>query len=195
MLPCPREGNAEFEGFILAGADQRWYPAKARHAKLDGAWSIELSSDLVPEPVAARYGWANWPTGNMVGRNRLPMPTFRTDDWPIPRGVSYSKEAEAESKKALDELKLAARYQALDRKLRQAQFDVPRLEADLFKGDVRSQLESKVARLAAVLDELQGDGWLPSRVSRQHAAVAEQVEALRQGVETLQAQVAAIDEK
>ena len=74
VLPCPREGKAEILGFTIAGADQRWYPAKARNVKLDGRWTIELSSDLVAEPVAARYGWAQWPTGNLVGRGRLPVP-------------------------------------------------------------------------------------------------------------------------
>jgi hypothetical protein len=67
VLPCPREGNAEFQGFTIAGADRRWYPAKAQHTRLDGQPCIELWSDLVEDPVAARYGWAQWPTGNMVG--------------------------------------------------------------------------------------------------------------------------------
>ncbi|MEO2021598.1 MAG: hypothetical protein ABGX05_07205, partial [Pirellulaceae bacterium] len=34
VLPCPREGKAEFKGFIIAGKDQRWYPATGRHTKL-----------------------------------------------------------------------------------------------------------------------------------------------------------------
>ena len=125
VLPCPREGNAEFTGFIIAGKDQRWYPAKGRHTKLDGDWCIELTSDLVTEPVAARYGWANWPTGNMVGRNRIPMPTFRTDNWSIPEGVNYSKDAQDQSKQQLQELRQLGEQQALDRKIRQAQIDLP----------------------------------------------------------------------
>ena len=126
-----REGNAEFQGFTIAGADRRWYPAKAQHTRLDGEPCIELSSDLVADPVAARYGWAQWPTGNMVGRERLPLPTFRTDDWPLPVGVSYSKEAQDEAGEKLKESLAAAERRALDRKVRQLQIDLPVLEREV----------------------------------------------------------------
>ena len=188
VLPCPRQGDAEFQGFIIAGEDRRWYPAKGRHTKLDGQWCIELSSDLVDQPVAARYGWANWPTGNMVGRNRLPMPTFRTDDWPIVAGVSYSREAQADSKSAIDSLRKAAASQAWDRKLRQSQVDLPRWESQLFKGDVRGQVHSKLKRISAVLDELQRDKWLSSRIAREDEELAKQIQQLRQSLERVQSQ-------
>lgn len=195
VLPCPREGNAEFKGFIIAGKDQRWYPAKGRHTKLDGNWCIELTSDLVTEPLAARYGWANWPTGNMVGRNRIPMPTFRTDDWPIPEGVNYSKEAQDKSKEHLNQLREVAQRQALDRKIRQAQIDLPRFESELYKGNAKSQIQSKLARVEAILAEMQQDKWLSSRIRGDHPELADSIKALQKTVDTLRAQADAIQDK
>jgi len=195
VLPCPREGNAEFTGFIIAGKDQRWYPAKGRHTKLDGDWCIELSSDLVAEPVAARYGWANWPTGNMVGRNRIPMPTFRTDNWPIPEGVNYSKDAQDQSKQQLQKLRQLGEEQALDRKIRQAQVDLPRLEGELYRGDVKGQVQSKLSRLEAILAEMQEDKWLSGKIRGDHPELAEAINALQENVDKLKTQAEAIPGK
>ena len=36
---------------------------------------------------------------------QLAVPAFRTDDWPLPEGVSYAKEPERASKEALDRLR------------------------------------------------------------------------------------------
>ncbi len=184
VLPCPREGNADFRGFIIAGADRRWYPAKAKHTRLDGVPSIEVWSDLVVEPVAVRYGWATWPTGNMVGRERLPMPTFRTDDWPLPVGVNYTPEAEAIAKKELGRLREVAERQALDRKIRQMQVDLPVLEKDLHLAknhSAKKLVQSKLNRLDTILDELQKDRWLSGQL-RKHQDLIEQIEAVRKAV-------------
>ena len=167
VLPCPREGNAELRGFIIAGKDRRWYPAKARHTRLDNEWCIELTNDLVKKPVAARYGWANWPTGNLVGRERLPMATFRTDGWPIPEGVNYTQEAKEASSAKIKKLQEIGEKQALDRKIRQLQIDLPRLESELFRGDARAQIESKLKRIDSILEEFETDSWL-SRQLREH---------------------------
>jgi hypothetical protein len=172
VLPCPREGKAEFHGFIMAGKDRRWYPAKARHTKLDNEWCIELTSDLVKEPVAARYGWANWPTGNLVGRERLPMLTFRTDDWPIPEGVNYSKEAKEASSAKIKELQEIGKRQALDRKMRQLQVDLPRLE-------------SKLARIDGILDEFEADSWLARQLNGYDPEFVAKLKALRTGLEKM----------
>jgi sialate O-acetylesterase len=195
VLPCPREGKAEFKGFIIAGKDQRWYPAKGRHTKLDDNWCIELTSDLVSEPAAARYGWANWPTGNMVGRNRIPMPTFRTDNWPIPAGVNYSKDAQDKSKQQLDQLRQVAQRQALDRKIRQAQVDLPRLETELYKGNAKGQIQSKLARVEAILTEMQTDKWLSNRIRGDHPELAKSIKALQETIAALKAQADAIPDK
>ena len=193
VLPCPRQGDAEFQGFIIAGQDRRWYPAKGRHTKLDGQWCIELTSDLVEQPVAARYGWANWPTGNMVGRNRLPMPTFRTDDWPIVEGLNYSRAVQNSSKAAIDALRKVAQSQILDRKLRQSQIDQPRWESQRFKGDVHGQVHSKLDRIERVLDELQRDKWLSGRIAREDADLARQIQSLRQSLERVRSQAEQIE--
>ncbi|NRA95933.1 MAG: hypothetical protein HRU14_06945 [Planctomycetes bacterium] len=185
VIPCARQGNAPLEGFIIAGEDRRWYPAKAKQARLDGKWTIAVWSDLVADPVAVRYGWANWPTGNLVGRERLPLPTFRTDDWPIPEGMNYSEAAKKASEARLKVLKAQAAKQALDRKVRQMQVDLPKLESELHKGDVSAQVRSKLARLASTLEELQGSDWLPRGIKREYPELTDSIEALRKKVAAL----------
>ena len=195
VLPCPREGKAEFKGFIIAGSDRRWYPATARHAMLDGKNCIEVRSDLVADPVAVRYGWANWPTGNMVGRERLPLPTFRTDDWPIPEGVSYSKEAKESSSERLKQLKAEGERQALDRKIRQMQLDLPKLEHELHvrkNGSAGGLVRSKLARMAKILDELQKDDWLSRNVGK-YPKLVEKLKEARAAVEAASAESGGID--
>lgn len=185
VLPCPKQGKAEFKGFIVAGADRRWFPAKGRHTRLDGVPCIELHSDLVTEPVAVRYGWAQWPIGNMVGRERLPMPTFRTDDWPLPVGANYSDEAKKRTSLRLREAKLIAERQALDRKIRQAQIDTNRFETELHlrKGKgAKPLVQSKLARIEAILDELQKDRWLGGQL-RRNPELLKQIDALRTALE------------
>ena len=182
VLPMPREGKAEIRGFIIAGADRRWYPANGRQTKVDNKWCIELSSDLVKEPVAARYGWANWPTGNLVGRERIPVPTFRTDNWPIPEGMNYSSEAKKASEERIKDLRATAQRQALDRKIRQLQIDLPALERDLNKGDAKAQIESKISRLEAVLNEFETDPWLSRRLNEYGSEFSEKLKALRKKV-------------
>ncbi len=164
VLPCAREGNAELLGFIIAGKDRRWYPANARQVRMDNKWCIELSSDLVEEPVAARYGWANWPTGNLVGRERMPIPTFRTDDWPIPEGLSYSQEVKESSSAKIKELQEIGRKQAQDRKFRQLQIDLPRLESEMHRGDASGQIRSKLSRINSILNEFETDPWLSRKL-------------------------------
>ncbi len=185
VLPQPREGKAPIQGFIIAGVDQRWYPAKAREIKLDNQWCIELHNDLVKEPVAARYGWANWPTGNLVGRERLPVPTFRTDNWPIPEGVSYSSEVKKVAEEKLKALRETAQRQALERKFRQGQIDLAALERDLNKGNAKGQIESKISRMKALLDEFETDLWLSRQLKEYDPDFAEKLAALRNRIRDL----------
>jgi len=96
----------KFNGFVIAGKDRRWYPAKVRQ-NMDKP-ALEVWSDLVPRPVAVRYGWACWPQGNACShQSRLPVPVFRTDDWPVPPNKAQAAK--------LEEI---ARRQAEDRELR-----------------------------------------------------------------------------
>ncbi len=198
VLPCPREGNAPFKGFIIAGADRRWYPGTARHTRFEGKPCIEVTSDLVAEPVAVRYGWATWPQGNMVGRERLPIPTFRTDDWPLPVSVSYSDDAKAKSNEILKQLQATGQAQALDRKIRQMLIDLPRLEKELHLskgGSAGKLIAAKIARIQAVLDELQTDPWLSRHIARELPKLAEKIKAARAAVDALKADAAKIDGK
>lgn len=179
VLPQPYQGKAPIEGFIIAGKDRRWYPAKAQERRVDGTWTIDVWSDLVDEPVAVRYGWANWPTGNLVGRERLLVPTFRTDDWPIVEGVSHSPEAKKASDDKIKAMQEEGEKFALDRKLRQPQIDLPKLETELYRGDAKKQLESKLARIELILDELQKDPWLSQNLEKASPTAVEQVKAMR----------------
>ncbi len=66
-------------GFAIAGEDKMFVWATAKILP-DGR--IEVSSDKVTEPAAARYGWADNPVVNMYNQAGLPLTPFRTDDWP-----------------------------------------------------------------------------------------------------------------
>jgi sialate O-acetylesterase len=62
-------------GFTIAGADRVFHPATA---EIQGD-TIVVSADAVAQPVAARYGWANVPEGNLYNVAGLPASPFRTD--------------------------------------------------------------------------------------------------------------------
>ena len=65
-------------GFTVAGADMKFYNAKA---EIKGD-TVVVWSDAVEKPVAVRYGWANYPIVNLWNKDGLPASPFRTDDWP-----------------------------------------------------------------------------------------------------------------
>jgi sialate O-acetylesterase len=69
-------GDGEpLRGFTLAGSDGVFHPAEA---EISGEQVI-VSSAMVSEPVAVRYGWANVPDGNLFNRAGLPASPFRSD--------------------------------------------------------------------------------------------------------------------
>lgn len=63
------------EGFEIAGADGVYYPAEAK-VRIP---YIELRSDKVKSPAAARFKWTNYAEVGLFGINELPLPPFRTD--------------------------------------------------------------------------------------------------------------------
>jgi len=67
--------NGDLTGFIIAGADKQWHPARARIVKD----KVVASSPDVPAPVAVRYSWADNPEGNLCNAASLPASPFRTD--------------------------------------------------------------------------------------------------------------------
>ncbi|GAA4496836.1 sialate O-acetylesterase [Hymenobacter ginsengisoli] len=67
----------ELTGFEIAGADQKWYPAKA---SINGS-SITVSADAVAAPVAVRYAFQDFTRATLFSNEGLPVSSFRTDDW------------------------------------------------------------------------------------------------------------------
>ena len=64
-------------GFEVAGADQRWYPAKA---SIDGS-VVKVSAEQVKTPVAVRYAFQDFTRATLFSTEGLPVSSFRTDEW------------------------------------------------------------------------------------------------------------------
>ncbi len=73
--------DGDLTGFTVAGKDGVFHPAKAT-IKGD---TVIVTSELVPNPTAVRYGWVNFakPTLNLFNKEGLPATPFRTDDFPL----------------------------------------------------------------------------------------------------------------
>jgi sialate O-acetylesterase len=74
------------QGFTIAGDDKVLHPAEAEIREN----TVVVSSPAVSNPVAVRYGWADYPIGNLFNAAGLPASPFRTDDWTsstLPRQV------------------------------------------------------------------------------------------------------------
>ena len=72
-------GDKPLEQFAIAGADYKFVWASA---KIIGKNKVLVASNLVTEPEAVRYAWANNPKGcNLYNKEGLPASPFRTDDW------------------------------------------------------------------------------------------------------------------
>ena len=82
-------------------------------------------------------------------------------------------------------LRETAQRQALDRKIRQLQIDLPALERDLNKGDAKAQIESKVTRIEAVLNEFETDPWLSRRLNEYDPEFSEKLKVLRNNLSNL----------
>jgi len=67
----------ELSLFEVAGADKKFYPAKAA---ISGS-SITVTAEQVKTPVAVRYAFKDFVTGDLFGNDGLPVSSFRTDDW------------------------------------------------------------------------------------------------------------------
>ena len=66
-------------GFTVAGADRKYYPAEA---EIQGADRVAIRTPEVPQPVAVRFGWADYPVVNLWNTAGLPASPFRTDNFP-----------------------------------------------------------------------------------------------------------------
>ncbi|HZL12460.1 MAG TPA: sialate O-acetylesterase [Prolixibacteraceae bacterium] len=69
--------SKELNCFEVAGANKRFFPAKAFITGM----GITLMSPLVSEPVAVRYAFQDFIVGDLFGTNGLPVSSFRTDQW------------------------------------------------------------------------------------------------------------------
>ncbi len=98
-LPLPDRAR-EYRGFLVAGADRRFFPAEAKVRPVKDGRDIreeclEVWSRDVPKPVAVRYAWANQPNANAYGLHGLPVAPFRTDNWPFIRSLpSWARDLE-----------------------------------------------------------------------------------------------------
>ncbi|MEZ6068727.1 MAG: sialate O-acetylesterase [Pirellulales bacterium] len=74
------DGNPQetLSGFTICGPDRVFHNAEAQ---LSGN-TVTVRCDAVTHPVAVRYGWANYPLGNLWNADGLPASPFRTDDFP-----------------------------------------------------------------------------------------------------------------
>ncbi|MCB2377307.1 sialate O-acetylesterase [Hymenobacter sp. BT635] len=64
-------------GFEVAGADQKFYPAKA---SISGS-VITVAAEAVKVPVAVRYAFQDFTRATLFSTEGLPVSSFRTDDW------------------------------------------------------------------------------------------------------------------
>ena len=73
------------KGFEVAGADQRFYYAKAW---IEGN-EVVVSCDAVAQPVAVRFAWADNPEdANLFNKEGFPALPFRTDSW---KGITEAR--------------------------------------------------------------------------------------------------------
>lgn len=76
------DGYVTPTGFEIAGADKVYHPARANYKWWEN--KIEVWSSEVPDPVAVRYAFRNYPSdANVVTTLGQPLVPFRTDDWEI----------------------------------------------------------------------------------------------------------------
>ncbi len=71
--------GGELKGFAIAGADKKFTNAKA---EIKGS-TVVVSCPQVPNPVAVRFGWADYPVVNLFNKEGLPASPFRTDNFPL----------------------------------------------------------------------------------------------------------------
>ena len=70
--------DRKLQGFEIAGADKKFYPANA----VIKAEHVELSSPVVTKPVAVRYSWADDAgSSNLFNKEGFPAAPFRSDTW------------------------------------------------------------------------------------------------------------------
>jgi sialate O-acetylesterase len=74
--------DGDLTGFAIAGKDRKfvWANAVIEDNK------VVVSHPSVPQPVAVRFGWADYPVVNLFNKEGLPASPFRTDNFPMLTG-------------------------------------------------------------------------------------------------------------
>jgi sialate O-acetylesterase len=80
--------GAPIRGFTVASEDRHFVKADA----VICGDTVAVSSSGVSSPKAVRYGWADFPTGNLADAAGLPAAPFRTDDFPLAAEAPKSDE-------------------------------------------------------------------------------------------------------
>jgi len=71
--------DGELKGFAVCGSDRKFVWARA---EITGN-TVVVSSPEIAQPVAVRFGWADYPVVNLWNKDGLPATPFRTDDFPM----------------------------------------------------------------------------------------------------------------
>lgn len=79
--------DGALKGFSIAGPDRKFVWAEA---EIQGD-KVVVSSPEVPNPVAVRYGWSDFPVVNLFNKAGLPASPFRTDSFPMTTGPRLVK--------------------------------------------------------------------------------------------------------
>jgi sialate O-acetylesterase len=70
------------KAFIIAGEDKKWAWGQVVSLENDpDSARVVLTAPEVAVPVAARFGWANFPLGHLYNKDGFPAAPFRSDDW------------------------------------------------------------------------------------------------------------------
>jgi len=188
VLPMPKPGGrAKIRGFVIAGKDRRWYPAETVNDMKRIA--LRVSSPFVSDPVAVRYAWGSGAGyANATCNVDLPVPSFRTDDWPLPT----PEELKART--------LLAKYFAADRMTREALLNLPKNEMaaaqaaeGLKKGSqYKQQLLYKQAALESIVAGMK-KGWLARNINSKSPELAKQVAELGKLIEAIKKEIAKVE--
>jgi sialate O-acetylesterase len=67
----------ELSCFEMAGADKKFYPAKAYISES----TVFVTCPVIKKPVAVRYAFKDFVKGDLFSTGGLPVSSFRTDNW------------------------------------------------------------------------------------------------------------------
>ncbi|MDB6029014.1 MAG: hypothetical protein JWM68_5237 [Verrucomicrobiales bacterium] len=68
------------KSFAICDSNKKWVWAIA---DIEGTDTVVVSSPNVENPIAVRFGWADYPVVNLWNREGLPASPFRTDNFPM----------------------------------------------------------------------------------------------------------------